>query len=256
MIKALAISIIFTATIFAQNAGPEYITVSGDSLVGKVLNGEAVREVYGNVVLNQGNITITCKKAIQFILRNNAELMGNVIVVQENLTITTERGFYNGNLKQAETKSKVRLDDKKVILTADIGDYYFNEDRAYFQDNVMLFDTTSTLTSNVLNYYKNQNRAVATGKVKIIDSENIITADDLSERIRTVRLSVEKPSTEEDGISIKEKLRQYEAELILNALKAHQWNQTKTAGQLDIERTYLIKLIRELGIDYKKKRYF
>jgi len=188
MIKALVISIIFTATIFAQNAGPEYITVSGDSLVGKVLNGEAVREVYGNVVLTQGNITITCKKAIQFILRNNAELMGNVIVVQENLTITTERGFYNGNLKQAETKSKVRLDDKKVILTADIGDYYFNEDRAYFQDNVQLYDTTTTLTSNVLNYYKNQNRAVATGNVKIIDSENIITADTI-EHYRDSRIT-------------------------------------------------------------------
>ena len=186
--KISLILIFASLNIFAQNAGPEYITVSGDSLVGKVLNGEAIREVYGNVILTQGNIIITCKKAIQFILRNDAELIGNVVVVQENLTITTERGFYFGNLKKAETKSKVRLDDKKVILTADIGDYYFNEDRAYFQDNVMLFDTTSTLTSNVLNYYKNQNRAVATGKVKIIDSENIITADTL-EHYRDSRIT-------------------------------------------------------------------
>ena len=168
-----------TVNLVAQNAGGEYITVTGDSLIGKVLNGEAIREVYGNVVLTQGNITITCNKAIQFILKNDAELIGNVIVVQENLTITTEKGFYYGNLKKAETKSKVRLDDKKVILTADIGDYYFNEDRAYFQDNVRLYDTATTLTSNILNYYKNQNRAVAVGNVKIIDSENIITSDTL-----------------------------------------------------------------------------
>lgn len=168
-----------TVNLVAQNASGEYITVTGDSLIGKVLNGEAIREVYGNVVLTQGNISITCNKAIQFILKNDAELIGNVIVVQENLTITTERGFYYGYLKKAETKSRVKLDDKKVILTADIGDYYFNEDRAYFQDNVKLYDTVTTLTSNILNYYKNENRAVANGNVKIIDSENIITADTL-----------------------------------------------------------------------------
>src|SRR3989304_760896 len=177
--KIILLIIFASLYIFAQNAGTEYMTVSGDSLVGKVLNGEAIREVYGDVVLKQGNITITCNKAIQFMLKNNAELIGNVIVVQENLTITTESGFYYGNLKKAETKSKVKLDDKKVILTADIGDYYFNEDRAYFQDNVKLYDTATTLTSNALNYYKNQYRAVAIGNVKIIDSENIITADTL-----------------------------------------------------------------------------
>lgn len=166
----------------------EYITVTGDSLVGKILNGEAVREVYGNVVLTQGNIRITCKKAIQFISRNDAELLGNVIVVQENLTITTERGFYFGNQKKAETKSKVKLDDKKVILTADIGDYYFTEERAYFQNNVVLYDTATTLYSNALNYYKNQNRSIATGNVKIIDAENIITADTI-EHFRDFRIT-------------------------------------------------------------------
>lgn len=186
MIKYLVISFVITINLIPQSG--EYITVTGDSLVGKVLNGEAIREVYGNVVLTQGNITITCNKAIQFILKNDAELLGNVVVVQENLTITTERGFYFGNLKKAETKSKVKLDDKKVILTADIGDYYFNEDRAYFQNNVKLYDTATTLTSNALNYYKNQNRSVATGNVKIIDAENIITADTI-EHFRDLKIT-------------------------------------------------------------------
>jgi len=188
MIKILTLTFVITLNLFAQNTSGEYITVTGDSLIGKVLNGEAIREVYGNVVLTQGNIRITCNKAIQFLLKNDAELIGDVIVVQENLTITTDRGFYYGNLKKAETKSKVKLDDKKVILTADVGDYYFNEDRAYFQDNVVLYDTLTTLTSNILNYYKNENRAVATSSVKIIDAENIITADTL-EHYRSSRIT-------------------------------------------------------------------
>lgn len=172
----------------AQTNSDEYITVTGDSLVGKVLNGEAIREVYGNVVLTQGDIRITCNKAVQFILRNDAELIGNVVVVQENLTINTERGFYYGDIKKAESKSKIKLNDGKVILTADIGDYFFNESRAYFQDNVTLYDTATTLTSDVLNYYKNDNRAVATQNVKIIDAENIITSDTL-EHFRNSRIT-------------------------------------------------------------------
>lgn len=188
MIKILTLVFVIILKLTAQTTGGEYITVTGDSLIGKVLNGEAIREVYGNVVLTQGNIRITCNKAIQFILNNNAELIGNVVVVQENLTITTEKGFYYGNLKKAETKSRVKLDDKKVILTADIGDYYFNEDRAFFKDNVVLYDTATTLTSNELNYYKNENLAVASGSVKIIDAENIITADTL-EHYRSSRIT-------------------------------------------------------------------
>jgi lipopolysaccharide export system protein LptA len=180
--------VVLSASLLAQTKPEEYITVTGDSLVGKILNGEAVREVYGNVVLRQGNITITCNKAIQFILRNDAELIGNVVVLQENLTITTERGFYYGNLKKAESKSKVKLDDQKVILTADIGDYFFNEDRAFFQNNVRLYDTATTLTSNYLNYYKNQNRAVAFVNVRIIDADNVITADTL-EHFRNSRIT-------------------------------------------------------------------
>ncbi|NWF90503.1 MAG: LPS export ABC transporter periplasmic protein LptC [Ignavibacteriaceae bacterium] len=191
ILKFIYTFLFFSIMGFAQKAGSEYITVTGDSLVGKILNGETVREVYGKVVLTQGNIKITCNKAIQFIVRNDAELIGNVVVTQENLTITTERGFYYGNLKKAETKSKVKLDDKKVILTADIGDYYFNEDRAYFKNNVKLYDTATTLTSNELNYYQNENRAVATTNVKIVDAENVITADTV-EHFRSTRVTIAK----------------------------------------------------------------
>lgn len=187
MYKSIILSFVILIRAAAQTG--EVITVTGDSLVGKIVSGESIREIYGNVVLKQGNITITCNKAVQYILKNDAELIGNVVVVQENLTITTERGFYFGNIRKAETKSKVKLDDKKVILTADIGDYFFNEDRAYFQNNVMLYDTVSTLTSDVLNYYKNENRAVATGNVKIVDADNVIAADTI-EHFRTSRITI------------------------------------------------------------------
>lgn len=157
----------------------EIMTVTGDSLVGKFIDGESVREVYGNVVLRQGNVRITCNKAIQFLGRNDAELIGNVIATQDTLTIKTEKGFYYGNQRMSRSTSGVLLDDRKVILTADSGQYYFDEDRAFFQSNVTLYDTTTTLTSDELTYFKKRDYSIAIGRVKIVDAENIIQAESL-----------------------------------------------------------------------------
>jgi len=163
---------------FAQEAN-KTITVTGQELIGSVQNGESIREVNGDVVLTQGNVVITCNKAIQYLARNDAKLIGNVIVTQDTLTIYTDEGFYYGNERRTFSDKGVKLDDKKVILTATVGEYFFNEDKADFRRNVKLFDTISTLTSDRLLYFRREDRAIAFGNVKIADKENIIYADSL-----------------------------------------------------------------------------
>lgn len=162
---------------FSFSQEKEMIVVIGDSLIGRVVNGESIREVSGNVTLTQGNVRITCKKAIQYISRNDAELIGDVVATQDTLTIKTERGFYYGNLRKTSSNSGVILDDKKVILTADAGEYFFDENKAVFHSNVKLLDTNSTLTSEQLTYLRNEDRAIATKSVKIVDAVNTIFAD-------------------------------------------------------------------------------
>lgn len=182
MKTVIAAFIIFFSSFVASGQGRTggLITVTGDSLAGKLIGGESIREVIGHVVLRQGNIVITCQKATQYLARNNAILEGNVVVRQDTLTIEAQRGYYYGNDRIAECKTGVKLNDGKVILTAINGNYYFNEQRAYFSDKVKLYDTVSTMTCNVLNYYKNENRAVATGSVTINDSTNTIEADSMT----------------------------------------------------------------------------
>lgn len=182
-ISIILLFLLLAGNLYSQNN--EIITVTGDSLVGKLIEGESVREVYGNVVLRQGDVRITCNKAIQYISRNDAELIGNMIAHQDSLTIKTEHGFYYGNLRMSKSTKRVTLDDQKVILSADSGQYYFNESRAFFQSNVRLYDTTTTLTSNELTYFKNRDFTVATGLVKIVDAENIIEADSLEHSRKT-----------------------------------------------------------------------
>lgn len=178
LIRFLLYIMLIQIGLFGQTQN-DMIIVTGDSLVGKFIDGESIREVYGNVVLTQGDVRITCNKAIQFLGRNDAELIGNVIATQDTLTIKTEKGYYYGNLRMSRSTSGVTLDDRKVILTADSGLYYFDEDRAFFQSNVTLYDTTTTLTSDELTYFKQRDHSIAIGNVKIVDAENIIEADSL-----------------------------------------------------------------------------
>lgn len=169
--------ILCTAAVSAQQTQP--ISINGDSLAVSTLNNESIREVIGHVILRQGNVVITCNRAVQFLSRNNALLEGNVVVRQDSLTIEAPRGNYYGNQRVAECSTGVRLNDGKVILKARNGNYYFKEQRAFFSENVRLYDTVSTLTCDRLDYFKNENRAVAVGNVMIEDSVNTIRSDSM-----------------------------------------------------------------------------
>lgn len=160
--------------------GNKAITVIGDELTGRIENGESIREVSGNVILTQGNVIITCDRAIQYLERNDARLIGNVVVTQDTLTIETPEGFYFGNIRRAYSDKGIKLNDKKVILTANIGEYLFNENKADFRQRVRLYDTVSTMTAERLIYYRFLDKATAYEKVRVTDKTSTITADSLT----------------------------------------------------------------------------
>jgi lipopolysaccharide export system protein LptA len=187
-VKKIILCLIIISPILIAQKRTEMIKVVGDSLIGKVIDGESVREIYSNVVLTQGNVIITCDKAVQFLARNNAILEGNVIARQDSLTIITEEGFYFGDERKTKSTAGIMLDDRKVILEADSGEYFFDEHRAFFQTNVTLFDSVMTLFADELTYFQKEDRAVSIGNVKIVDASNEIMADKL-EHFRNTKIS-------------------------------------------------------------------
>ena len=187
-IKIIFLGLLFFVPVLTAQEKQEVIKVVGDSLRGKMINGESVREVFGNVVLTQGNVVVTCDEAIQYISKNNARLTGNVILKQDSLMITTDEGFYFGNEKKTKSTSGITLDDQKIILEADSGEYFFNENKAFFQSNVILYDTITTMFADELTYFQKEDRAVAIGNVKVVDENNEITSDTL-EHFRETKIS-------------------------------------------------------------------
>ncbi len=177
LLKILLILPILTRIAFSQQQ--QEIVVTGSKQVHHTVNGIPIDTVFGPVVITQGNVIITCSKAVRYIAENNAELIGNVVVKQDTLTITTEHGFYYGDQRKAESNSGVRLTDSKVVLTADSGKYFFDLDKAVFKSNVVLIDSSSRLTSDNLIYFKNEGKTIASNNVKIVETDNIIKADSL-----------------------------------------------------------------------------
>ncbi|KAF0151513.1 MAG: OstA family protein [Ignavibacteria bacterium] len=155
------------------------IVAIGDSLVGKLINGESIRELHGNVVMTQGAVSITCDKAIQYLAKNEAELIGNVVVTQDSIVIKTIRGYYFGNSNIAFSKNGIDLSDGHVQLYSKTGYYYFDEKRSYFYDQVNLKEGVSNLSALRLNYFDDEDKVIAGGNVIVSDTSSTMLADSL-----------------------------------------------------------------------------
>ncbi|HVN49055.1 MAG TPA: OstA-like protein [Bacteroidota bacterium] len=143
---------------------------SADTLNGRVMNGEEVRELSGHVHFVQqpdsgGIVHVWCDRALRYTMQNKMELYGNVKMIQDSVTIHSKEGVYYGERRMMTTHTGVRLERGKSVLTAQVGEYFVDEKRSHFTGNVMLVDSSSTIWCDELQYYQKESRSVATGNV-------------------------------------------------------------------------------------------
>jgi lipopolysaccharide export system protein LptA len=146
-----------------------------DSLVGREIGGEPVREVIGNVEFVQDSVIVRCDRAVHYPRTNRADLYGHVIVIRDTVTLTAPRGIYDGDKKQAFGYDGVRLWNKHVVLLAKEGDYLLDGKVAHFRDSVKVIDSTTTITGNELTYYENEHKSIVTGEVRVLNSRDNAT---------------------------------------------------------------------------------
>ena len=151
-----------------------------DSLIGKTINGEQIREAIGNVSLTQNNVKIFCNRVVQYYDQNKADLYGNVKVIQDTLSIFAPSGTYYGNESKVVCPGGATLTDPKTTLKANFGIYYFNQDLANFRGNVKVTDNVSyTITSDELDYYRMVQKSYARGNVKVVSDSSVIYGDNM-----------------------------------------------------------------------------
>ena len=158
-----------------SNEGKQIILNHADSLVGKMINGETVREVIGRVEFTQGEVVVRCDRAIHYPGPNRAELYGNVTVKRDTVTLTAPRGIYDGEKRQAFGFDGVEMWTKRLSITAQEGNYLVKEKVAYFEKDVKVVDSATTITSRELTYYEDEHRSVAVGDVRVVNSRDNAT---------------------------------------------------------------------------------
>lgn len=135
-----------------------------DSLLGSNTEAGMVRVVKGNVRFVQGNVTVTCNEAVQYLSQNRVELIGNVVITQETVTLRTARGEYDGNTKVAYGQSGITLTDRDTRLEAQEGRYSTANRVADFYRNVSVENDSMIVYSDTLQYHRDTQNSFASGK--------------------------------------------------------------------------------------------
>ena len=176
--KFVYLNIVFLLLIAVSAFSQEKVELkNADQLQGSVKDGKNVREATGNVILQQGNITVYCNSATQYIDDNMVDLRGNVRIIQDTLTLLTSHGMYYGNEKRATGNGGITLKDQNATLTASSGVYYFNEAKAIFNGNVHVVNPEYDITSDKLTYFRNTEDSYADGNVTVTTDSAVVTAE-------------------------------------------------------------------------------
>ncbi len=165
----------FQPVVYSQQSGKDVIIEHADSLVGLEINGEQARQLIGNVRFSQGNIVVTCQRAIQYRTSNKVEMEGVVEVRDDSMRMVGSRGVYYANTRTAEAFDRVMLEEKVTTLHAGYGKYFINEKKAYFTTKVIVQDTGAVLTCDELTYFRDQQYLIADGHVTILGDEDNLT---------------------------------------------------------------------------------
>lgn len=159
----------------SQNDDKVVILNHADSLVGGELNGERVKELFGNVKFTQGKVVVTCRKAVQFLTSNKISLEGEVEVLDSATRMVGMRGMYYSDDRVAEAFDRVMVEDNNTTLKADYGKYFVKEKKAYFRNNVSVEDSGSVMTADEMTYYRESQNSVAVGNVVIMNHARTMT---------------------------------------------------------------------------------
>ncbi len=171
--------LILLTFLFNVGLSQSKMTVTGDSLVGKVVNGEKLRVVIGNVVISDSKAQVTCEKAVQHLQSGDIDLFGNVVFVQDTLKLFTERAYYFSNEKIGVIDTNLLMITLHDSVEALYGKYFFDENTARFYGEVRAVTDGKILKADTLFYFREKKKMRALGNVFVKDSLSLLYCDTL-----------------------------------------------------------------------------
>ncbi|MBK6290205.1 MAG: hypothetical protein KA339_02900 [Candidatus Kapabacteria bacterium] len=171
-LTALIIGLIVLAQPSLSQDGPQLPIVlqNADSIVGTGPMESGIREFLGNVRFTQGNVTVTCDRAIHNVALNRADLYGHVVVKQGSVTISAPYISYDGNTYQADATRGIKVVEGASTITSRVGRYSTQTHIMTFTDSVAAVDDSVRIWADTLTYDRDADTSVAHGRVVVSDS--------------------------------------------------------------------------------------
>ncbi|NBC18556.1 MAG: organic solvent tolerance protein OstA [Bacteroidetes bacterium] len=151
-----------------------------DSLTGQMLNGERVRQLYGDVRLRQDSTLLRAQRVVQYLERDDILFFGDVLVIDQGDSLRADTVRYDRRTKVGRAFGRVRLSDGEVLAMAPLGRYDVDAKRADFERGVTLIDSANTLVSRMGAYWTEAKRAEFAGQVRLYGDETYLEADSLT----------------------------------------------------------------------------
>lgn len=159
-----------------ETPGPQLpiVLIHADSVVGVGSPERGIREFLGNVKFVQGNVTVTCDKAVQHLGTNQAELFGKVVVTQDQMQMKAPYASYDGNSYLATMKKNVEVRQGARVVRANNMVYSTFTHIAVFTDSVRVVDDSLLMWCDTLVYNKDSRDLYGISRVLVQDTVNRI----------------------------------------------------------------------------------
>jgi hypothetical protein len=162
-----------------NNDGPALPVIldHADSIVGTGEFTTGIRQFLGNVRFRQGNVTVQCKRAVQYVGNNRAELFGNVVITQDNLVLRAPQATYDGSLFEARMMGGVIAAQGSQSIRSGQLSYSTFTHLARFDTDVFLKGDSLQVWADTVEYHRDSGWIHAWSRVFVRDSLQSVSAE-------------------------------------------------------------------------------
>jgi lipopolysaccharide export system protein LptA len=178
-VLVLVIGITTTPMVRAQDPRPPVYLEHADSVLGSGSDASGIRRYEGNVRFRQGNVTVRCDRATEYVGGNAIDLSGRVVLRQGEMELRAPLVSYDGNTALATARGGVRVVDAGRTIQAQTGTYSPETRLARFMVDVLAQDDSVIIGADTLLFYRNTRVLQAWGRVVMsaTDSTTWLTGD-------------------------------------------------------------------------------
>lgn len=174
----IVLFLMFTGAFSTLNAQNSVIIIQADRLDGGFIDGETIRKILGDVILQTEDMIMETDSVYQYVNRNLLVAFNSQIET-ENEMIWADILYHNTETEFSRMRGKVIVQSEQNTVFSDSIDVDQQRDLAIFNVPVRFEDEDGTLIAENGLYFQAADSAVFRGNVQLADTTQYLEADSL-----------------------------------------------------------------------------